>query len=60
MDDDDYICRYVLNGHNSIVWSLTFNSKCDLMVSTSEDCSIIVWGIREDKADRNYEQIKKE
>ena len=57
MDDDDYVCKYVLNGHHSIVWSLAFSNDCGMMVSTSQDCSIIVWRVN-GETDRKYGLVK--
>lgn len=43
MEDDDYVCRHVLTGHSSIVWSVSLSRSCDVMVSGGEDCSVLVW-----------------
>jgi WD40 repeat protein len=40
-EDDDYICKQVLEGHQSIVWSVEIVEKS--MFSVSEDCTVIQW-----------------
>ena len=54
-DDDDYICKQVLSGHNSIVWNVAQANNSKTLLSVSEDCSIIRWDLNEnDKYELKY------
>lgn len=44
-DDDDIVCKQVLEGHASTVWALAF--KKELIVSVGEDQSLRVWQSRQ-------------
>lgn len=44
-EDDDVVCRQVLEGHASTVWALAF--KGENIVSVSEDMSVKLWGNKE-------------
>lgn len=43
-DSEDWVCTETIKGHASTVWDATFEpKKGDLLVSCSEDHSIILW-----------------
>ena len=41
--DDDWIEFDILNGHESTVWSVDFDTSGDRLVSVSDDTSVKVW-----------------
>lgn len=47
-EDDDYLCKQTLEGHNSIVWSLVQAEQGRVLFSTSEDCRVIQWNLNEE------------
>lgn len=42
-EDDDYVCRQVLEGHKSIVWSVCIQG--DSLFSASEDGCVFEWSL---------------
>ena len=42
-DDDDFNCITTLEGHTSTVWSASFDATGRLVVTGSQDGSLIVW-----------------
>ena len=42
-DDDDWTCYDTLSGHDSTVWSISFNSSGDQLVSVSDDQTVKIW-----------------
>ncbi len=41
--DDDWECRATLEGHESTVWSLTFDPNGQRLVSCSDDRTVKIW-----------------
>ena len=42
-EGDDWYCLETLIGHQSTVWSLSINSSGTMIVSCSDDLSLICW-----------------
>lgn len=52
-DGDDWTCDATLNGHESTVWAVAFDAKGDRLASCSEDKSIKIWQVDNDKRSWN-------